>query len=113
MKKGLEKKGLGKRESRRDHNPVEARSEETAKLASMLAPLEEQQGREAASGATQRSNGGAIIVDTGPLKLPKDFIEQDEGWKPFGLEPVVIVILALVLAFIAFITYLISIEPPR
>lgn len=108
------KKGLEKRESRREHNPVKAKSEETAKLASMLAPLEEQQGRaEAARGAGQRSNGGAIIVDTGPLKLPKDFTEQDEQGNTLGLEPVVIFILVLVLAFIAFITYLISIEPPR
>jgi hypothetical protein len=105
-----------KRESRRDHNPVETRSEEAAKLASMLAPLEEQQGEkdEAASRRTaQRPNGGAIVVDTGELKLPKDFIEGESAESSFGLEPVVIFILMLALAFIAFIAYLISVEPSK
>lgn len=109
------KKGSRRRESRRDHNPVESNTEETAKLASMLAPLEEQQqGRKEATGGTRPStSGGAIIVDTAQLKLPKDFIEREEEGNPLGLEPVVIFILALVLAFIAFIAYLISIEPSR
>lgn len=108
------KKGLRKKESRRDHNPVKAKSEETAKLASMLAPLEEQQGREETAGGTlQHPNGGASIVGTGPLKLPKDFIEQGTDGNLFGLEPVVIFIIVLVLVFIAFIAYLISVEPAR
>lgn len=101
-----------KRESRRDHNPVATRSEEAAKLASMLAPLEEQNG-EKERGAGHHRNGGAIVVDTAKLKLPKDLIEEDREGRPLGLEPVVIFILALVLAFIAFITYLISVEPSR
>lgn len=103
-----------KRELRREHNPVETRSEEAAKLASMLAPLEEQQGgeQEIAVG-TNHGNAGAIVVDTGELRLPKDFIEEEREGNPLGLEPVVIFILILVLAFIAFIAYLISVEPPK
>jgi hypothetical protein len=99
-----------KKESRREHNPVETKSEEAARLASMLAPLEEQ---ESANAPPRASNGGAIVVDTARLKLPKDLIEENEKGAPFGLERVVIFILALVLAFIAFIAYLIFIEPSR
>lgn len=102
-----------KRESRRDHNPVETRSEEAAKLASMLAPLEEQQRREEGAGQSNQHPNGAIVVDTGELKLPKDFIEEERTDNSFGLEPVVILILMLVLTFIAFIAYLISVEPSK
>ena len=53
-------------------------------------------------------------VDTGELKLPKEFTEKDEGRPRFlGLEPVALVILIFALAFIAFIAYLISIDSPR
>lgn len=98
-----------KREPRREHNPVQGSSEEALGKADQLAPLEERKGKL----ARQNSNEGGIIhVDTGDLKLPSDFTERREG-KPrlLGLEPVAIVIIIFALAFIAFITYLISIEP--
>ncbi|HEY0324036.1 MAG TPA: hypothetical protein VGC66_24015 [Pyrinomonadaceae bacterium] len=94
-----------KRESRSEHNPVKTKSEEAATIASMLAPLEEQEGLEGADGAS--------FSDTGELKLPKGFIEEDKQGEGFGLEPAVIFILVLVLGFIAFIAYLISVEPPK
>jgi hypothetical protein len=93
------------RESRREHNPVGASSEEAAALASSLAPLEEQE-----SGFKKHPNG-KILLDTSELKLPKDLLEEDKNGRGFGLEPVVIFILAVVLAFIGLIAYLISIEP--
>ncbi len=111
MKKGPGKRRSGKRESRREHNPVETKTEEAARLANMLAPLEEHERADVQKSAP--SNGGAIVVDTARLNLPKDLIEEDEEAKPLGLERVVIFILLVVLAFIAFIAYLISIEPAR
>lgn len=99
-----------KRETRREHNPVATRSEESAEIAHTLAPLEEQEGAKGTSGQTRR---GAIVVDTAQLNLPKDFIEEDKTAKGFGLEPVVIFILGLFLVFIALIAYLISIEPSK
>jgi hypothetical protein len=96
-----------KGESRREHNPVMTRSEEAASLASTLAPLEEQE-----HGASKRGNG-AILLDTGKLELPKGFIEEDKEEEGFGLDRVVLFIMALALAFIAFIAYLIYIEPSR
>ena len=97
-----------KRESRREHNPVETNSEEAATLASMLAPLEEQEGGEAAGSSSRRAS---IVLDTGELKLPKAFIDEDSQGTLFGLEPIVIFLLLLVLGFITFIAYLISLEP--
>jgi hypothetical protein len=111
MKKGSGKRRAGKRESRREHNPVETKTEEAARLANMLAPLEEQESEGLKRSAP--SNGGAIVVDTARLNLPKDLIEEDEEDNPLGLERVVIFILLVVLAFIAFIAYLIYIEPAR
>jgi hypothetical protein len=100
-----------KREPRREHNPVQVSSEEALEKANQLAPLEERKGRLARQSP---NDGGVIQVDTGDLKLPSDFTERGEG-KPrlLGLEPVTIFILIFSLAFIAFIAYLISIEPPH
>jgi hypothetical protein len=89
-----------KKETRREHNPVMTKSPEASERAAHLAPPEE--------------NDGAINVDTGGLKLPDDYIEErEDGARSFRPDPVVIIIFFLSLAFIAFITYLISTEPPR
>ena len=80
----------------------------TGEMAERLAPLEEQgEGRGAQSGAN--NNGGAIVVDTGSLKLPDGVAEGGAGrglW--LGLEPVVLVITVLALAFIAFVAWRIT-----
>jgi hypothetical protein len=101
------KKGSGKGESRREHNPIKTVSEEAATLASSLAPLEEQENGE------RKAQSGAIRLDTGKLEVPKGFIEEDKGDDGFGLDRAVLLIMALALAFIAFIAYLISVEPQR
>lgn len=101
----------GRRESRREHNPVVAGSKEAAELAARLAPLEESAGRRAAMG---QNNGGAIVVDTDDLELPSDFTEREEGsQRLFKLDPLGLIILIFALAFIGFITYLISLEPSK
>lgn len=57
-----------------------------------------------ASTHQEAKNGGAIVVDTARLQLPKGFIEKEnEGL--FGLDPIVLLILCLVLAFISIIAY--------
>jgi len=100
-----------KRESRREHNPVRASSDGALEKADMLAPPEERLKRSANQGA---KNGGVMKVDTGELKLPGDFTEkEDSRARLFGLEPIALIILVFSLAFIAFITYLIAIEPPK
>ena len=101
----------GRKESRREHNAVIAANQEAAKLAARLAPLEERMSRRSGLG---QNNGGAIVVDTDDLKLPSDFTEREEG-RPrlFRLDPIGLIILIFALAFIGFIAYQISIEPPK
>jgi hypothetical protein len=100
-----------KKEPRRLHNPVKARSAEAAEYAAHLAPPEEQNGKQKNQASNQ---DGAIVVDTGELKLPKGIVEEEKGGaRFFGMDPVVLLIFCLALMFIAFITYLISIEPPK
>jgi hypothetical protein len=100
-----------KRESRREHNPVQGSSDGASQKADQLAPLEERAGKQAVRNSNTE---GLMGVDTGELKLPKEFTEKEEGKTHFfGLEPVALVILIFALAFISFIAYLISIDSPK
>lgn len=100
-----------KRELRREHNPVHGSSDGASQKAEQLAPLEERERKHTVQGSNDE---GVIGVDTGELKLPKEFTEREEERSRFlGLEPVALVILIFSLAFIAFIAYLISIEPTK
>jgi hypothetical protein len=68
-----------------------------------------------ANAASQKAtaNGkGVIRVDTGMLQLPKGFVEEQKGGDG-SIDRVVVVILSLAVIFIIFITYLISITPPK
>jgi hypothetical protein len=101
-----------KRESRREHNPVQVSSDGASRKADQLAPPEERAGNQALQNS--KNEGVMTVPDTGELKLPKEFTEREEERSRFlGLEPVALVILIFALAFIAFIAYLISIEPSK
>ena len=100
-----------KKESRREHNPVKTESAKASELAEYLAPPEERNETVAQANADQ---SGALRLDTGSLELPEGYAEEENiGSKRFRPDPVVVLIFFLSLVFIAFITYLISIEPPR
>lgn len=95
-----------KKESRREHNPVKTSSREALERAEQLAPPEERDGEAKRDG---------LSIDTGALKLPEGLrSEDDENTQgAFHLDPIVLFFLIAALAFIAFITYLISIEPAK
>jgi hypothetical protein len=95
-----------KKESRREHNPVKSSRRESKRRAAKLAPPEERN----QEGKTQRDGDGALAVDTGELKLPESLRADTEASAggTFHLDPVVIVILASALAYIALIIYLIA-----
>ena len=98
-----------KKNGRRQHSHYTgaADKKDKAKLSDHLAPPEEKAGQAVARQGT--NNGGAMSVDTGSLKLPTGFVEEDKASsKWLGLEPVVLVILCLALAFIAFIAWQVS-----
>jgi hypothetical protein len=89
-------------------------------LAAQLAPLEELNTSGAATAVASSSHigdhpvdphYGAIVVDSEGLNLPKDIMEGSGGKTVLGMEPVVIVILAVMLSFIAFIAWQISLMP--
>jgi hypothetical protein len=101
---------------------VKRKKGDTTKLAAQLAPLEEQKERNAPQhvdsghaaiqgGATQEY--GAIVVDNESVRLSNDIMEGKGGSRFLGMEPVVLAILAFMLAFIAFIAWQISRMPPQ
>jgi hypothetical protein len=95
-----------KKRKRREHNHLIPHQGEPVELAARLTPPEETQRRDP-------NNGGAIVVDASALTLPRDFAPGKEKRGLFGLEPIGLVILIFSLAFILFITYLISLEPAK
>jgi hypothetical protein len=95
----------GRRRKQREHNHLVPHQGEPVELAARLTPLEE---------TPDSNNGGSIVVDTSAVHLPKDFTEREENkGRLFGLEPIALIIFVFALAFIAFITYLISVEPAK
>jgi hypothetical protein len=97
---------------------------DTAQLAAQLAPLEEQNARAAQKqganvpGSPGHNGGliqehGALIVDTDNMNVLKGMGEGgDAGQGHFlGIEPLVLVIIGVALAFIAFMAWQISLMP--
>lgn len=88
------------------HHDASGETVEPTDLAAQLAPPEEQPGHAPASST---KNGGAILVDTARLQLPKGFAEEEKQQESlFHLDPIAIFILLFALAFISLIAYLIS-----
>lgn len=95
---------------------------DTNQLAAQLAPLEEQNKPAAeqqigsqleSTNASRQQDYGAIVVDNADLNVPRVILEGQEEKHFLGLEPVVLVVLIIVLSFIAFIAWQISLMPPR
>lgn len=88
---------------------------DSARLAERLAPLEEQRqrttsaiGERAATGVDQEP--GTIVVDRNNLQVPREMVEGNEK-RFLGMEPVALVILAFMLAFIAWVAWQVSQMP--
>ena len=112
----------GMNSSRSHSRRKKRRKDETDQLAAQLAPLEEQNRSAAehqigsplnAATAEADRHFGSIIVDNEDLKVSVDIGETREEKQFLGMEPVVLVVLVLMLSFIAFITWQISLMPPR
>jgi hypothetical protein len=95
---------------------------DTAQLAAQLAPLEELAGTDAPAqagsspqfGKTELDpHYGAIVVDNENLHVPEDIMEGGNEKTYLGMEPVVLVIVGVLLAFIAFIAWQITLLPPE
>jgi hypothetical protein len=101
--------------SRRKH-----KKGDTAQLAAELAPLEELDKSSAAKqlGSSPHPGDGlagpqdgVIVVDNDTLHVPQDIMEGGTEKTFLGMEPVVLAILAVMLIFIAFIAWQISLMP--
>ena len=90
---------------------------DTRELAARLAPPEEllpADSKERAANAGSQvvaQETGAIVVGREKPTLPEDVIDRSDRNGIFGLEPVVIVIVGLLLAFIVFIAWQVSQMP--
>ena len=102
------------------HSRRRRKKGDTAQLAAQLAPLEEvdkngadrQLGTNASPTDTHTSaHYGAIVVDNEGLHVPQDIMEGGNEKTYLGMEPVVLVIVALMLAFIAFVAWQITLLP--
>ena len=94
---------------RRHH---QKRKGDTRELAARLAPLEEQTppgtGRPGDSNELVTQEKGAIVVGIHKATLPKDLMEVDARRGFLGVEPMVLAVVGLMLAFIIFIAWQIS-----
>ena len=84
-------------------------------IAERLTPLEE---TEAFKRSPQRDGDHApddtIHVDSRSVRVPENLVDEDrEGANIFRLEPVVLVILCLMLAFIAFVAWQVTLMPAK
>ena len=114
---------MKKTPSFRIHSRVKKRKKgDTGQLAAQLAPLEEQDNRsteQQIGTGLNSTNGqaardyGAIVVDNDDLRVPTDIMELRDEKRFLGMEPVVLVVLIIVLSFIGFIAWQISLMPAR
>lgn len=101
------------------HTGRKRKKGDTARLAALLAPLEElhkqavvsQTPSAAARIPTAAAVFEEIIVDNANLQMPVDIMEGSDAKTFLGMEPVVLVILGVMLVFIAFIAWQISLMP--
>lgn len=86
------------------------RSRNRAELAAQLAPPEERDAHRL-QGAHQEV--GAIVVENGGAGISNDLIEGGKEKQFLNLEPVVLAIVGLLLAWALFIAWLITMMPPE
>ena len=84
-------------------------------MAARLAPLEETEAfGESAQRDGDRNAGDTIRVGRTSVKMPEKFLgEERDAASTFRLDAVIVVILALMLAFIAFIAWQITLMPAK
>jgi hypothetical protein len=92
-----------------------SRREHEQNAAGRLAPLEETEGfRDSRQENSARTPDDTIRVDSKSVHMPENLVEDErEGASIFRLEPSALFILVLMLAFIAFVAWQISLMPVK
>jgi hypothetical protein len=82
--------------------------------AARLAPLEETEAFKDSPQSDGKRNADTIRVDSSNVPMPEHLIEDErEGASIFKLEPVVLFLLFVMLAFIAFVAWQITFMPEK
>ena len=83
--------------------------------AARLTPLEEtEEFKESHQSEGQHAPDDTIHVDSKSVHVPESLVDEDrEGANIFRLEPVVLIILAVMLAFIAFVAWQVTLMPEK
>lgn len=92
-----------------------SRHEHDADVAERLAPLEETDAFEKShQKGSEHAADDTIRVDSRSVQMPESFVDDErEGASIFRLEPVALAILIIMLAFIAFVAWQISLMPDK
>ena len=99
--------GSGHRQGERDSH----RADEAARLT----PLEETEAFKDSPQSDSKRNADTIRVDSKSVPMPDNLFDEDEreGASIFRMEPVVVFILLVMLAFIAFVAWQITLMPVK
>jgi hypothetical protein len=91
------------------------RDSERGQEAARLTPLEETDAfRESQQSEGEHAPDDTIHVDSASVRVPENLVDEDrEGANIFRLEPVVLFILVVMLAFIAFVAWQVTLMPER
>ena len=113
LKKG--RKNRQRWKTGRLHLPGRGHEHGEASAAERLAPLEETEAfRESQQKDSEHAADDTIRVDSTSVRMPENLVEEDrEGASIFRLEPVAVVLLLVMLAFIAFVAWRISLMPTK
>jgi hypothetical protein len=83
-------------------------------VAARLTPLEETEEFKESPQRDGEHNADTIRVDSKSVPMPERLAEDErEGASIFRLEPVVLFVLVVMLAFIAFVAWQITLMPPK
>jgi hypothetical protein len=92
-----------------------SRREHEKDLAAKLTPLEEtEEFKESPQTDSKRNGDDTIRVDSASVRVPDNLVEDERSASStFKLEPVVLALLLIALAFIAFIAWQITLMPEK
>jgi hypothetical protein len=101
------------RRRRHAHGGGKERRQHEQEMAARLAPLEETQAfKESEQHEGDGSAADTIKVSNQSVKMPDTFLDEErDGAGVFRLEPVVLAILVVMLIFIAFVAWQITLMP--
>ena len=97
------------------HWPGRGHEHGDAGAAQRLAPLEETEAfRDSQQKDSEHAADDTIRVDSASVRMPENLVEDErEGTNIFRLEPVALLLLVVMLAFIAFVAWQISLMPTK